>query len=152
MTLTRLQIPQHWTLSSFRRAATLRDEVDQLFQYAFGRAGSPLPNSWAPAVDLYEDKDTLTVQAELPGLKKDDINISLEDGVLTISGERKNEPKAEGAEYRSERFVGRFQRTVSLPSEVDAEKIKASYTDGVLTVTLPKSEKAKPKQIPISVQ
>jgi HSP20 family protein len=153
MTLTRWQIPQHWTLSPFRRVANLRDEVDQLFQFAFGRAGSPLPNGWAPAVDLYEDKDTVTVQAELPGLKKEDINISLEDGFLTISGERKQEQKAEGAEsYRTERFVGIFQRTVSLPSEVDAEKIKASYTDGILTVTLPKSEKSKPKQIPISVE
>ena len=128
------------------------NEIDWLFGTALtGFAGIARDGRFP--VDLYEDKDTVTVQAELPGLKKEDINISLEDGFLTISGERKQEQKVEGAEsYRTERFVGIFQRTVTLPSEVDAEKIKASYTDGILTVTLPKSEKSKPKQIPISVE
>jgi len=147
-------VPQTWTFTPFRRATNLHDEVGQLFDYAFGRLAQSqaLPGARTPAVDLYEDKDNVTVQAELPGLKKEDISIQLDDGLLTISGERKQEQKDESAEsYRSERFVGRFQRVITLPSEVDAEKIKATYTDGILTVTLPKSEKAKPKQIPITV-
>jgi len=161
MTLTRWQKPQEWTLSPLRRMTNLRDEVDQLFDLAFGRWLGASPedgrnlqflDAWGPAVDLYDDKDFFTVQAELPGMKKEDIEINLHDGFLTLSGERKQEQKFENAEvYRSERFLGRFHRTISLPSEVDAAKIKASYSEGVLTVTLPKSEKAKPKQIPISV-
>jgi len=160
MTLQRFQKPQSWTLSPFRRMTGLRDEVDQLFDFAFGRFLAPNGVGGAdtqsfdfrgPAVDLYEDKDGVTVQAELPGLKKEDIHVNLADGYLTISGERKQEKKQEGAEsHRAERYHGRFQRVISLPAEVDAEKIKASYTDGILTVTLPKTEKAKPKQIQIN--
>jgi HSP20 family protein len=142
--------------------ATLRDEVDSLFNLAFGRllgspgdvdGGTQFLEGWVPAVDLYEDKDNLVVRAEVPGMKKEDIEISLHDGYLTLSGERKQEQKYESAEaYRSERFLGRFQRTINLPCQVDADKIKATYTDGVLTVTLPKAEEAKPKQIQVSVK
>jgi HSP20 family protein len=85
-------------------------------------------------------------------MKKEDIDVSLHDGSLSISGERKSEEKVdEGEVYRSERFFGRFQRTVALPAAVDAGKIKAQYQDGVLTVTLPKAEEAKPKQIDVQV-
>ena len=92
------------------------------------------------------------MKAELPGLKKEDIDVSLEDGVLTISGERKSEEKFENAEtYRSERFVGRFHRAVTLPSEVKADQVKAQYQDCILSVTIPKSEAAKPKQIEVKV-
>jgi HSP20 family protein len=115
--------------------------------------GSQLLEGWFPAVDVYEDKDSLLVKAELPGLKKEDIEISLHDGSLTLSGERKQEEKHEGAEvYRSERWVGRFHRSISLPCSVEADKIKATYNEGVLKVTLPKAEEAKPKQIAISVK
>jgi len=108
---------------------------------------------WFPAVDVFEDKDSLQVRAELPGMKKEDIEISLHDGYLTLSGERKQEEKHQDAEvYRSERWVGRFHRTISLPCSVVADKIKATYNEGVLTVNLPKAEEAKPKQIPISVK
>jgi HSP20 family protein len=141
---------------------TLRDEVDQLFDYAFGRLLNPQDperpatqflDAWGPAVDLYEDKDALTVVAELPGMTKENIDIHLHDGFLTISGERKQDKKFEEAEsYRTERLLGRFHRSISLPAEVDSEKIQASYGDGILTVTLPKSEKAKPKQIEVSVK
>jgi HSP20 family protein len=107
-------------------------------------------SGWPPALDLHEDKDTLVVKVELPGMKKEDIEISLHDGCLSISGERKNEQKFEDAEvYRAERFVGRFQRTVTLPAPVAADKVKADYKDGVLTVTLPKTEEARPKQISV---
>ena len=83
-------------------------------------------------------------------MRKEDIEISLHDGVLTLSGERKHEQKYDQGEiHRSERFVGKFQRTLSLPTPVDADKVKASYKEGIWTVVLPKSEKAKPKQIQI---
>ena len=106
-----------------------------------------------PALDLYEDKDNFVLKAELPGMKKEEIDISLHEGVLTLSGERKEERKEEGADtYRSERYYGRFHRTIALPSAVNGEKVSASYKDGILTVTLPKTEEAKPKQIPINVK
>jgi HSP20 family protein len=112
--------------------------------------GSDVFNTWAPAVDLYEDKESLTVRAELPGLKKEDIDIALIDNVLTISGERKNEKRYEGEQTsRQERFFGRFTRSITLPKAADAKGVKANYKDGVLTVTLPKAAEAKPRQIEI---
>jgi HSP20 family protein len=160
MTLTRWQRPDFWNLHPLRRMTNLRDEVDNLFNLAFGRLAdsnvenrreSQLLEGWFPAVDVYEDKDALLVKAELPGLKKEDIEISLQEGFLILSGERKQEEKQEGAElYRSERWVGRFQRSINLPCKVEAEKIKATYNEGVLAVTLPKAEEAKPKQIQVS--
>jgi HSP20 family protein len=109
-------------------------------------------NGWTPAVDLYEDKDHLYVRAELPGLKKEAIDVSVHDGVLSISGERGlEEQKEEEETYRSERFMGRFHRTLALPKAVNVDQVKATYKDGLLTVTLPKTEEAKPKQIQVSV-
>ncbi len=120
MALIRYQRPEtNWGLS---RMSSLRDEIDQLFDRMFQ---SPLDltresqfmGGWVPAIDLYEDKDNLVVKAELPGMKKEDIDISLHEGQLSISGERKEEKKTESAEaYRAERFVGRFHRTFSLPT------------------------------------
>jgi len=157
MTLTRWQTPkQNWSFTPFRRTGGLQNEIEQLFDHAFGQLfESPtrpqLTGGWVPAVDLYEGKDSFTVKCELPGLKKDDIGISLHDGFLTISGERKREEKVqEGEVYRTERYEGRFSRSLALPSKVDAEKINASYKDGVLTVTLPKAEEAKPKQVKVN--
>jgi HSP20 family protein len=142
--------------------ASFRDEVDNLFNLALGRltGGNPengpqsqFMEGWFPAVDVFEDKDNLLVKAELPGLKKEDIDISLHEGFLTLSGERKQEEKHQDAQtYRSERWSGRFHRTISLPCRVEADKIKATYNDGVLSVTLPKAEEAKTKQIPITVK
>jgi len=161
MTLAKWQRPNFWSQVPVRRMATLRDEVDSLFNLAFGRLlsssgrdnGTQFLEGWFPAVDLYEDKDNLVVRAEVPGMKKEDIEISLHDGYLTLSGERKGEEKSETAEkYRSERWLGRFHRTISLPCRVEADKIKATYTDGILTVNLPKAEEAKPKQIPVTVK
>jgi len=113
----------------------------------------PFRSGWMPALDVYEDKDNVVLKAEMPGMRKEDIDISLHEGVVTISGERKEETKKEGSDvYRSERFFGRFQRSFALPTSVNAEKVAASYKDGILTVTLPKAEEAKPKQIPINVK
>jgi HSP20 family protein len=159
MTLTRWHKPeQNWALSPFRRMSTLRDEIDNIFDRAFGQAlenptQTQLLGGWIPAVDVYEDKDNLTVKCEVPGMKKEDIDISLHEGFLTISGERKHEEKkTEGEFYRTERYEGRFSRSLTLPSKVNAEKINATYKDGVLTVVLPKAEEAKPKQIQVNVK
>jgi HSP20 family protein len=148
MIFTRLQKLNNGGVSPFHRMATLRDELDNLFQQALTRRLET-----EPALDLYEDKDGLVVTVELPGMKKEGIAISLEDGVLAVSGERKQNPQHDGATVcRCERVLGQFERRVSLPCQVDAGKIKAVYADGVLTVTLPKAEAAKPKQISIDIK
>jgi HSP20 family protein len=135
---------------------TLRDEIDQLFESPLNEltgSAQQFLSGWLPALDLYEDRDNLVLKAELPGLRKEDIEISLHGDVLTLSGERKEEDRHRDAEtYRAERFLGRFQRTLTLPVAVDAGKIEAAYKDGILTVRLPKSEKAKAKQIEIKIQ
>jgi HSP20 family protein len=131
-------------LAGFGRLTNLQDELDRLFE-------SPL-RAWAPVLDVREDADSFVIRAELPGLKREDIEVSLQDGALVISGERKVEEKQEGVEiHRQERFYGKFQRALTLPELVAADKVKAQYKDGVLTVTLPKTEEAKPKQIDVSV-
>jgi HSP20 family protein len=150
MKLARWQRPDLWNWSAFDQLTSIRDEINRLFESPFTNGGSDVFNAWAPALDLYEDKDNLVVRAELPGMKKEDIDISLHDNTLSISGERKNEKKYEGSQTsREERFFGRFTRSIALPKTVDASKVKASYKDGILTVTLAKAEEAKPKQIEI---
>jgi HSP20 family protein len=152
MTLTRWQRPTLSTLDPFEQLSQLREEVNRLFESPFGGLTQAF-NTWAPAVDLYEDKDNVIVKAELPGMKKEDIDVSLREGMLTISGERKFErEEGKGETYRSERFFGRFQRSVVLPTAVNDAKVNAAYKDGILTITLPKSEEAKPKQIEVSVK
>jgi HSP20 family protein len=148
MKLTRFQRPDLWT--GWDQLSSLRNEFNRFFESPFSTGSSDAFNTWAPALDLYEDKDNLVLTAEVPGLKKEDIEISLHDNVITISGERKNEKRYEGSETsRSERFFGRFTRTLALPKTVDAKQVKASYKDGILSVTLPKAEEAKPRQIAI---
>ena len=152
--LTRWQRPELTTWPGYGRLTDLRDEIDRLFESPlteWARA-SNLLSGWTPALDIYEDKDNLFVKVELPGMKREDIDVSLHEGSLSVSGERKSEQKHEDADtYRAERFFGRFQRTVTLPTPVAADKVKAEYKDGILTVTLPKTEEAKPKQINVNV-
>ena len=152
--LTRWQRPEWATWSGFGRLTDLRDEIDRLFETPLAELarGSQLLSVWTPGIDLYEDKDNLYLKAELPGMTREQIEVSLHEGVLSISGERKSESKYEEAEvHRAERFFGRFQRTVTLPTPVSPDKVKAQYRDGVLTITLPKTEEAKPKQIDVHV-
>jgi len=133
---------------------SLQTEINRLFDTSLEELvnGPHLMNAWGPALDLYEDKDAFTVRFELPGLKKEDIEISLHEGILTIAGERKGGDEFKDAvTHRLERSYGRFQRAVALPMAVEAEKVKAHYSDGVLTVTLPKAEEAKPRQIAVNV-
>ncbi len=134
------------------RLASLRDDVDRLFEFTWPSRDTGLFSGWSPALDVVEDGDHFHVICELPGMKKDAIEITLQDGTLSISGERKNErEKKEGESFRSERFFGCFQRSVTLPASVDPSKVEATYNDGILRVVLPKSEEAKPKQIAVSV-
>jgi HSP20 family protein len=145
MKLTRVS-----TWPTLGRLTDLRDEIDRFFESPLARTSEFL--GWTPAFDVYEEKDNYVVKAELPGMKKEDISVSIEGGDLVISGERKSESKSDGAEiYRAERYFGKFQRSVSLPATVSAKDVRAEYKDGVLTVTLPKSEESKPKQIEVKV-
>jgi HSP20 family protein len=121
------------------RLTTLQDQLEQLFD---------AQNAWAPALDVAEDKDGFRVRLELPGLKREDIDVALNDGALVISGERKAEAAEEGTTvHLQERYYGKFSRTLTLPAAVATDKVKAAYRDGILTVTLPKAEEAKTKNI-----
>jgi HSP20 family protein len=129
-------------------------ELHHLIESPLGEIarGAQLLRVWHPALDVYEDKDNVFVKAEIAGLKKEDIDVSVEDDVLTISGERKSEEKSADTEtHRTECFTGSFHRAVTLPSGVEAARVTAQYKDGILTVTLPKSEASKPKQIEVKI-
>jgi HSP20 family protein len=129
----------------------LRDFMN--LQFPFFPAEKAGANTWAPALDVHEDKDAYTVTLEAAGLKKEDFTISFHDGSLCIGGERKEEKPAEAerALLLRERTFGRFTRTIALPAEVKADAISATYKDGVLSVTLTKAEEAKPKQIEVKI-
>jgi HSP20 family protein len=130
----------------------VRDQLNRLFDYPAFQADDFF-EGWSPSIDLHEGTDSLTVRAEMPGLKKEDIDVSLHENSLVISGEKKCEDNhTDGGAYRSECYYGKFQRSVSLPFAVDAKKIKANYRDGVLCIEVPKSEHAKPKQIKVDVE
>ncbi len=108
--------------------------------------------NWFPALDVAEDAQAFTVKADLPGLKKEDIRLSFDNGILSVQGERQGEQVQQQKNYhRVERSYGKFVRSLNLGAEVNTEAIKADYKDGVLTVTVPKIEKAKPKAIDINV-
>lgn len=150
MRLMRFQRPDVWGWNGFDQLTNLRDEINRLFGETTQTGMSGAFNNWAPALDLYEDDESLIVRAELPGLKKEEIDVSLHENTVTISGERKSEKKyKDGETSREERTFGRFTRSLALPKQVDPSKVKAAYEDGVLTVTLPKAEEAKPRQIAI---
>ncbi|HEV7402290.1 MAG TPA: Hsp20/alpha crystallin family protein [Chthoniobacteraceae bacterium] len=123
-----------------------RPTFNRLFDFATSELTAAA--GWAPALDLYENDENYTATVELPGFKAGDISIDLQDGVLTLSGERKVE--TEGA-FRHERATGKFTRRVELPNRVDSGRVTAGYQDGILTVTLPKAEEAKPRKISISL-
>ena len=154
MNIVRYQrYPPSDLFSALNQLAKMRAEMDRVFESNLGSLSrSPAPLSrWNPAVAVYTDKDQFTVVVELPGLKKEEIEISLHDDTLTISGERKREESNE-QEFLTERSYGKFQRSLTLPTAVDAEKVKASYKDGLLQVVLPKAEEAKPKQIEVDLK
>jgi len=152
MSLIRYQTPELSNWPSMDRFTNLRNELDRLFEFSWPSRDSGLFGGWSPALDVYDSKDAFEVTCELPGMKKEDIDISVNEGILTISGERKQElEQQEGQTFRSERYFGKFQRSVTLPAAVNAEKVTASYKDGVLRVALPKAEEAKARHIEVSV-
>jgi HSP20 family protein len=107
---------------------------------------------WIPSVDISETEGEYQIKAEIPDVKKEDVKVTLEDGVLTIQGERKHEKEEKGKKFhRIERSYGSFVRTFSLPDVIEEEKVKAEFKDGVLNLHLPKSEKAKPRAIDVKV-
>jgi HSP20 family protein len=137
----------------FRGAATLQEQVNRLFGNVLEHSGEESNlTSWAPAVDIYETEHELVVKADLPDIDPKDLDIRVENNILTMRGERKFEKKVNEDNYlRVERAYGSFSRSFSLANTVNAEAIKADYQNGVLTLTIPKREEAKPKQIKVSV-
>ncbi len=133
---------------NLRRLNSFLDEA--IGGFPFGSESGTLTAAWTPAVDVFEDKDAVKIVAELPGVKAEDVKISLESQTLTMRGEKRQvaEEKTERV-HRYERTYGAFERTFALPGTVDADRIEASYADGLLTVTLPKVERARPRQIDI---
>jgi HSP20 family protein len=142
----------------FRDLVTMQDRMNRIFDDAFRGAGRgaeddwSLGGSWAPAVDIYEHDGNLVLKAELPGIDPKDVDVRVENNVLTLRGERRfdQEVKRENC-HRVERAYGSFSRSFTLPNVVDTVNIKAEYRDGVLRVTMPKREEAKPKQIQVQI-
>ena len=150
--------PQTSTLTRwdpFSDLFDMRREVDRLFASFFGgtpAAVAPTGGVWAPAVDIHETKDSFVVKAELPGMKQEDIQITIVENTLTLKGERRQENEVRNGGYtRIEGAYGTFQRALALPLVVDPDKVKAKYKDGVLEIELPKKEEAKPKEIKVRV-
>lgn len=154
MTLTQFRRPgTFWAHSPFDAMNRLQEEVQRLLGTPGEDLGTQFFNVWAPALDVFEDKENIVVQLEVPGMKKDEFEIALHENVLSIGGERRFEDKRKkGTDYRAERFEGRFQRSVTLPKSVQADQVKASYKDGILTILLPVAEEARPKQIVVSTE
>lgn len=154
MSIVRYQrYPQSDLSAALDRLANMRAEMDRVVESTSGsffRSPASL-SRWNPAVDVYQDKDQFTVVAELPGFKKEEIEISLHGDTLSISGERKQEGASEQG-FLTERFYGKYQRGFTLPTAVDPDKVKATYKDGLLQVVLPKAEEAKPKQIEVALK
>ena len=135
-----------------KEMVTLREAMDRLFAESFVRPGSAFPfmGMEGPAVDMYQTKDDIVVKATLPGIKPDDIDVSVTGDILTIKGEFKEEEKIEEGNYvRKERHMGQFVRELNLPTLVNSDKAKAEFEHGVLTLRLPKAEAVKPKSITI---
>src|ERR1700704_6156353 len=137
----------------FRGATTLQDQVNRLFNNVLERTGDESSlTAWAPSVDIYETEHELVVKADLPDVDPKDLDIRVENNILTIRGERKFQKQvAENNYLRVERSYGSFARSFSLANTVNSEAIKADYQNGVLTLNIPKREEAKPKQIKVNV-
>ena len=133
-----------------RDITTVQDEINRMFDNFWGEFKGEDEAMLAPPVDVTEKAENFVVTAELPGLKKDEINLAIQNNVLTISGSRKRETESKNDRYlRVERSFGSFCRTINLPTSVDGSKIGADFEDGILTIELPKVEEARPKEIAI---
>jgi len=150
---------ERWRPRWFRRWEPFREleeEMERLFEEWPSRPWTRralVVREWAPRVDMFDHVDKVIVKAELPGVKKEDIEISVAGGVLTIKGERRAEEEVKDEDYYCcERFRGTFYRAIQLPTDVETERIEADYTDGILEITLPKVPEVKPKKIEVKVK
>ncbi len=151
--------PVGWGLRPWRSFEEMRREMDRLFEDYFGRRAVPAGREaleervWAPAVDVFDKGKELVVTAELPGVEKKDVKVTVEGDVLTLRGERRTDEKVKDENYYAcERCYGSFSRSLYLPVKVEAGKIKSELKNGILTLTLPKAKEAKPKEIEITVK
>jgi HSP20 family protein len=138
----------------FRGIGDIQTEVNRLFDAWSGRSTPAGERMWLPPVDVYESKDDFVLSIDVPGVSEKDVHISITGDLLTVKGERRFEGDNQGAGntyHRVERLYGKFERSVQLPTMVQTDKVKASYRDGVLTVTLPKAEEVKPREIKIDL-
>ena len=139
-------------LDPFNDLIDLQSNINRLFNMSLGGRGAAQPVAWTPNVDIYKEDDSFVMKTELPGLQKEDIDVSVQDNVVTLKGEKKYEKEIDEENYyHSERSFGSFQRSFELPAPVEREKVKASFKDGVLEVKLPLAEEAKPKQIQVNI-
>lgn len=144
-------------IDPFSELENIQKQMNQMFDVSLAR--NPLADvffsggQWIPSIDVCENKDNVIIKADLPGLKKEEIELSVQEDHLVLKGEKKKDSEVKEENfYKAERFYGSFVRTVPLPAPVDSGKADAKYQDGVLTVTLPKKEEARPKQIAINVK
>jgi HSP20 family protein len=150
MFLTTTRRPQDG-MTNLRRLNNILDEAFNTWPFQAQEGGS-LTSAWLPPCDVFEDKDAVKIVAEIPGVAAEDVKISLETNLLTLRGEKKQQAEEKNERvHRYERSYGAFERTFALPTAVDAEKIDAQYAHGVLTVTIPKAERARPREIPVKV-
>jgi HSP20 family protein len=137
-------------LEPFKELTTLQDRLNKVFDGLMPSVPVKDGNDWIPAVDVYEDKESIVIEVEAPGMKEEDLKVNLENNTLTITGERKFEKEEKNKNYyRMERSYGTFSRSFFLPDNVEAKNIKAKYKDGVLKLVLPKKAESKPQSIPI---
>ena len=144
-------VPWRQKYDPFQELGEMSDRLFWLTMFPSPEKGFGPFRAW-PALDIGEDKNTVTVKADIPGLKQEEIEVNVDGDILTIKGERKAEEEQKDKNYhRIERVYGSFQRSIQLGTDIDKDKVKASYKNGVLEITLPKVEKAKPKQIKVDV-
>jgi HSP20 family protein len=140
----------------FRDLSVIQDRMNKIFEETLARSRGDEATTltvWAPAVDIYETKDAIVVNAELPGIEQKDVEVQIHDNMLTIRGERKFETDVKRENFhRIERSYGTFQRSFSLPNTIRQDTVKARFTNGILEITLPKMEEAKPKQVKVDIQ
>jgi HSP20 family protein len=145
ITTTRRPLP----FQSLRRLGNALDEAFNTWPFAQDEGGA-ITSSWYPACDVLEDKDSVKIVVELPGLTPEDVKLSLENNLLSIRGEKRQQAEERTERvHRYERSYGAFERSFALPTTVDSEKVSASFQNGILTVTVPKAERARPREIPV---
>lgn len=141
----------------FRELELIQEQMNRLFDSSLvnwrNRSLDLTGGSWSPAIDIFDSKDNILVRADIPGMSKDEIDVSVHKDTLIIKGEKKQEKESKDKNFlRSERFYGAFSRAIRLPAEVDADKVTATYKNGVLELVLPKKEEAKSKQKKIDIK